>query len=1174
MKDRAQEAQTFPTALDAQTYKRILVIAPHPDDETQGCGGYTYLAGQKGARVHAIVLTHGDPTGRNFELQKIRKAESKAAAECIGLTIEFFDLQDRGLRANSGIDVLLRKAFADFKPDLILCTAITEPHPDHQVTCLSVMSAATFSGYCGDMGFYESGGALTQPTHLVAIDEATEFKYKALECFASQEKEQPYLSRIKARDHFRALQLGPSTKAAEAFEIFSLHPSQSASLHAHLSPLLLQSQERAYCGDEIANISVIIRTTGDKLLEKAIASALTQTLPPREVILVCAKPDLALNHASRHSYVKSIHTNTRLNRAEAANIGLLHAIGDFAIFLDEDDYFLPAHLESLQKRLTQSPSAVAALSQTQMVDPDGNAIRLLDYTFLPNRLLLENLYPIHSILFRTSVVRQKKIQFLCNMETLEDWDFWIQLSMEGPFVETGKCTCVYLYANRSGAGTPGPSQLNAHQSVISRWIGKLGPKRYAEAATESINRLSFLEKLQISQASEISSLRTDAGFAQSALLEIRAKLAQTHSVHESYTKILLEKITQLSTEASDCRAQLLKETDLNARISELHSELSKKQQELLRLTSEYNAAMASHSMRITQPLRDVRRYISRWSKSTLRIRQKILNGARYLARGDFSGFFDRIASIWRQSSVAHVYVPSGASVCILTTEHAMYVARLLASNLVSLGFKADIRTNYSLVSDCGGLHIVLCAQMFPQLPPGERRIIYQLEQLVNDAWHSSEYFHTLENSLAVLEYSRANLQVLSDKGLNYPHVFYAPLGALAAKSCLPAQQNTRRSGFLFYGSWKPSPRRRDALDLLDRQGIKVKKVDSIFGSAIHDEIAKSTAVINIHHNATNVMEAPRVWECISLGTPVISEPSADSEDFADAYPAIAFSVSETPDSLCDCVANWIAPSATDIDHVRSHSHQRQLFFAQRAFMATGLIDAEDVDFAYPFATKLNENVPVVLSLPETFKRRNTFKSHWPAHIPHMVFDGLRHKRGWIGCALSYRTLAKWAIRQGLPKLVIVEDDVLLPTDFSEKFPHLLTLLDKTSSHWDVYCGLIAVIDEPVHCLRRQHFKSLGHDLLLIDRFKSMVFNVFNRTALEYMANWSLDAGDEHTNTIDMYLDRMPGVRTVVSHPFFVGHATDLQSTLWGISNATYDPLITKTEQTIGNLPVQEPNVAI
>src|SRR5437868_7018954 len=39
---------------------RILVLAPHCDDETLGAGGYMAMAARLGARVHVVMLTNGD----------------------------------------------------------------------------------------------------------------------------------------------------------------------------------------------------------------------------------------------------------------------------------------------------------------------------------------------------------------------------------------------------------------------------------------------------------------------------------------------------------------------------------------------------------------------------------------------------------------------------------------------------------------------------------------------------------------------------------------------------------------------------------------------------------------------------------------------------------------------------------------------------------------------------------------------------------------------------------------------------------------------------------------------------------------------------------------------------------------------------------------------------------
>ena len=42
---------------------RVMVFAPHPDDETIGCGGSAALYGQAGIPVQALVMTDGSLWG-------------------------------------------------------------------------------------------------------------------------------------------------------------------------------------------------------------------------------------------------------------------------------------------------------------------------------------------------------------------------------------------------------------------------------------------------------------------------------------------------------------------------------------------------------------------------------------------------------------------------------------------------------------------------------------------------------------------------------------------------------------------------------------------------------------------------------------------------------------------------------------------------------------------------------------------------------------------------------------------------------------------------------------------------------------------------------------------------------------------------------------------------------
>ena len=61
----------------------VLVVAPHPDDETIGCGGTLCLHQQRGDRVVVVFLTSGELGLKHLPPQEawtIREKEANAAA--------------------------------------------------------------------------------------------------------------------------------------------------------------------------------------------------------------------------------------------------------------------------------------------------------------------------------------------------------------------------------------------------------------------------------------------------------------------------------------------------------------------------------------------------------------------------------------------------------------------------------------------------------------------------------------------------------------------------------------------------------------------------------------------------------------------------------------------------------------------------------------------------------------------------------------------------------------------------------------------------------------------------------------------------------------------------------------------------------------------------------------
>src|SRR5438309_11946363 len=67
----------------------VLVIAPHPDDESIGCGGTICLHADRGDRVAAVFLTSGAmglPDLSEGDAPRTRARESEEAAGALGIS--------------------------------------------------------------------------------------------------------------------------------------------------------------------------------------------------------------------------------------------------------------------------------------------------------------------------------------------------------------------------------------------------------------------------------------------------------------------------------------------------------------------------------------------------------------------------------------------------------------------------------------------------------------------------------------------------------------------------------------------------------------------------------------------------------------------------------------------------------------------------------------------------------------------------------------------------------------------------------------------------------------------------------------------------------------------------------------------------------------------------------
>lgn len=108
----------------------ILVFAAHPDDAELGCSGTILNQIQNGKKVAIVDLTKGELGSRGTA--EIRAHESAASTILLGLTERMnAEFADGFFESDKEHCLKLIQYIRYFQPEIILCNAIDDRHPDH-----------------------------------------------------------------------------------------------------------------------------------------------------------------------------------------------------------------------------------------------------------------------------------------------------------------------------------------------------------------------------------------------------------------------------------------------------------------------------------------------------------------------------------------------------------------------------------------------------------------------------------------------------------------------------------------------------------------------------------------------------------------------------------------------------------------------------------------------------------------------------------------------------------------------------------------------------------------------------------------------------------------------------------------------------------------------------------
>lgn len=550
-------------------------------------------------------------------------------------------------------------------------------------------------------------------------------------------------------------------------------------------------------------------------------------------------------------------------------------------------------------------------------------------------------------------------------------------------------------------------------------------------------------------------------------------------------------------------------------------------------------------------------------------KSKYKTAIRLLLSGNWSGMVDGFKRVLSRaaidSSPATPFVDTG-TVRILATQHTLFVAHLIEKNLLDCGIKGHVSTAYSVEQDMGQMHIVVCPQMFKQLP--RNYIAFQMEQSVNSRWFTDEYFSRLNNAVAIFDYSLKNIEYLLDKGIPYQKLFYMPISSFPDYPAhladngyvLDDQKGDIHADVLFYGD--PNCERRKAYLQELKKHFNVTVASEVFGDKLTRMVKNAKVVVNIHYYENALLETTRLYETISLGTPVVSESSSDIVEHEDLQDVIDFCPIGDIPAMVEKIQNLLSDKEYYNERKEKIKHFTNVDNKNNYYLRRYLLSIDKLNFSqyksiFSFEQFQTGDVPrLCLSLSETPVRRKAFFAS-PSH-GFQFFEGIRYRIGWIGCGMSYKYMLSGMLASKAEMGIICEDDVIFPVDYDNKLNKIINHLQSTEAKWHIFAGIIAHLHEDTKVLDVKVID--GIEYIYIDKMTSMVMNIYSRRGMDLISQWDEKNIDAETNTIDRYVESAQDLVVVTTLPFLVGYAEEQQSTLWGFENSQYTSLIKASEK--------------
>ena len=612
-----------PSAPESLTARRVLVLAPHYDDEVLGCGGLIIQLAAGGARVVCAFMSDGSggvegpPEGSTEdEYSERRRGEADAAAKVLGIgSVEHLGSL-HGLRDGalvSSLDRLTRsieELLEQHEPDVLLAPSPLEATPDHQATfralheaLISRRQGRTEEGEeLASQDDDSSPGDLTlrvlcyevnhpfYPDLLVDVTAEVEDVAEAMSRYSSQLERHDYMAACRGLRRYRSLGLPESCRYAEGYcqlKASDFTTRSPAQLIAYLggAPSLVEVTSPR-------RVSIVVRTYNrPRRLAEALDSLARSTYRNVELVLVNdggRPPEVAEDFPFD---VRRVDFEDNRGRSAAAQAGVDAATGDCIGFLDDDDILAPEHLETLTAQLSGDVDVAYTDAAVVSYRPGkGGWVecgRRLAYSrdFDRGILLLDNYIPFHTVLMTREAI-ERAGRFDEQLPIFEDWDLLIRLSRGVDFVHIARTTCEYRhFLGGAAGGVAGGHALGGaassrgdFEALKARVLAKHAAELDSDALAGAVTRMRR-EAVLAGEAArgqirdrerEIESMRARERELQSSHEERGAEVARLHAREQK----LESSHQELGSEVARLQAR---EQELESSHQELGAEVARLQ---------------------------------------------------------------------------------------------------------------------------------------------------------------------------------------------------------------------------------------------------------------------------------------------------------------------------------------------------------------------------------------------------------------------------------------------------------------------------------------------------------------------------------------------------------------------------------------------------------------------